>query len=309
MLNHKIRILNFDNSIISQKALLSKQETEIIDLLDLGPRARHWMSAKTRSVIQQRIRNSSKDAITFIGSGDFHHISEILISQFSEPIVVISFDFHPDWVVLPPRFGCGSWISEVLKKENIAKCVLLGVSSNDISDPHIRDGDLNSLADDRLEIYPYTHSPTKAYFKSIPKNVSLKVEEGLFFKKIYWNELKNRNPVDLMQDILKRVLTNKVYISIDKDCLKADFALTNWEEGLMSLDELLLMLKIIKENKEIVGLDITGDYSPIRVEGLVRKITSYLDHLKAIKAESLPESNVNSVNETTNLKILEILSF
>jgi len=308
MLNKKLRILNFDNSIINQKALFSRYETEIVDLVDLGPWARHWMSGTTRSLIQQRIADSSKGSITFLGSGDFHHISEILISQFNEPLSVISFDFHPDWATLPPRFGCGSWVSEVLKKRNILKLVLFGASSADISDSGIRDGNLDSLADDRVEIYPYAHGPTKVFFKKIPKNVSVTVEEENFFKRIYWHEIKNSDPVGLLEGLLGRVPTKKVYVSIDKDCLSCGFALTNWEEGMMSLNELLLMLRIIKENKEIAGLDITGDYSPISVKGIIRRLTSYLDHPRQIKTRALPESEINSVNENTNLKILELFS-
>lgn len=83
--------------------------------------------------------------------------------------------------------------------------------------------------------------------------------------------------------------------------------MTNWEEGKFSLDELLLFLKLIKESLDIVGLDITGDYSPIKVKGAIRKISSFLDHSKKVKAAQLPESVATTINEDTNLKILEVI--
>lgn len=308
MLNKMIRILNFDNSIIKQKRLLSQYENEVIELNDLGPKVRHWVNLKNRECVEKRICTSLKNSITFLGSGDFHHISEILIGRFNEPMCVIVFDFHPDWVILPPRFGCGSWVSEVLKKKNILKLILLGVSSSDISSFDIQTGNLNSLKDDRVEIYPYAHKSSLTFFKKIPKNVSIEIKNGIFFNKIYWNELKNKDLTAFFQNLLNRLPTKKVYVSIDKDCLKNDYALTNWEEGYFSLQELLLILKLIKQNLDIIGLDIVGDYSDISIKGIFRKFASYFDHPKNIKAKKLTESFITAVNEDTNLKILEVLN-
>jgi arginase family enzyme len=308
VLTKSIRILNFDDSITKQKNLLSQYENQVLDLKDLGMQARCWVNSNIRSVIQKRIQNSPKNSITFLGSGDFHHVTELLLAQFDEPLSVITFDFHPDWDTLPPRFGCGSWVNEVLKRKNIAKFILLGVSSADISSFNIQSGNLSSLKDDRVEIYPYSHHPSLIFLKKIPENVSVKTGKRLFFNRIYWDELKNKNLEDFFQNLLKRMPTRKVYVSIDKDCLSNDYALTNWEEGKFSLEEILRLLKLIKQNLDIAGLDITGDYSPIAVKGIFKKITSHLDHPKDIKANTLPESFITALNEETNLKILKLLN-
>jgi len=42
--------------------------------------------------------------------------------------------------------------------------------------------------------------------------------------------LENKDVSELTLGLIKRLPVRKVYISIDKDCLKSDFALTNWEE-------------------------------------------------------------------------------
>lgn len=308
MLNKTIRILNFDNSIVKQKNLLSQCLNEVIELNDLGPKVRHWTNSKNREKIKKRLSAALRNLITFLGSGDFHHVSEILIERFNEPMCVIVFDFHPDWAILPPRFGCGSWVSEVLKKKNILKVILLGVSSNDISSFNIQNGNLNSLKDNRLELYPYRHEPAKTFLKKVPQNISVETKRGAFFNKIYWKELKGKDLAEFFQNLLHRLPTKEVYVSIDKDCLKSDYALTNWEEGCFTLEELLLMLKLIKQNSDIIGLDISGDYSRISLKGLLRKITSYFDHPKHIKAKKLSESFISAVNEDTNLKILQVLN-
>ncbi len=308
MLNKSIRILDFDGSIVKQQNLISRYKTEIIDLKGLGPAVRLWMNKKTKNEIEERIRGSTKDSITFLGSGDFHHISSILINQFYKPFSVIIFDFHPDWDTLPPRFGCGSWVNQVLKSKNIEKFILIGVSSDDISSGYVQSGNLDSLKDNRVEIYPYAHKPSLAFFKRIPENVSFRFNKHLLFNKIYWNELKDKNLKDFFLSLLKRIPTKEVYLSIDKDCLRKDYALTNWEEGHLSLDELLLILKLIKENLDIVGADIVGDYSKICIKSKFKSICSYFDHPKAQTANKLPESVIAAINEETNLKILELLA-
>lgn len=308
MLNKSIRILNFDDSILKQQNLISRYKTEIIDLKDLGPRARIWLDQKTKKEIEKRIQGSAKNSVTFSGSGDFHQVSHILMNQFDEPFSVILFDFHPDWDILPPRLGCGSWVSESLKNKNILKFILIGVSSKDLSSPWIQTGNLYSLKGDRVEIYPYSHRPSIAFFKRIPENSSIKIKKVLFLNRIYWNQLQGRNLTELFLLILKRFPTPKVYLSIDKDCLSNEHALTNWEEGGLSLGELCLMLKLIKENLDIIGVDIVGDYSEISVRGKLKKIISYLDHPESLKTKYLSDTFMNEINEATNLRILELLN-
>lgn len=309
MLNEGIRILNLDGSLLKQRRLLSKYSPEIIDLKDLGPKARLWMNRRTAKEIENILGNSSRNSVTFMGSGDFHHISSILIRQFHEPICVIMFDLHPDWDTLPPRTGCGSWVNRALEKENIRKFILIGVSSDDISGRGLLSANLDSLKDDRVEIYPYAHKPSGVFFKRISENISFRFREYPFFSKIYWSELENKDLKDFLMPVLKRIATGKVYISIDKDCLKKDYALTNWEEGLMSLDELILMLRSIRENLDIIGADITGDYSRPSIQGGFKRICSYLDHPKKLAVDGLPEARITAVNEEANLKILRALLF
>jgi arginase family enzyme len=265
------------------------------------------MSAKTMKEINERIRGLAKNSVTFLGSGDFHHLSHPLINQFNEPFSLIIFDFHPDWDTLPPRFGCGSWLTQTLKNRNILKCIIIGVSSDDISSWWVQSGNLDSLKDNRVEIYPYAHKPSFAFFKNVPENISIKIEKGIFYNKIYWNELKGKDLTEFFPSLLKRIPTKQVYVSVDKDCLKKEYALSNWEDGHFSLEELLLMLRLIKEKFDIIGMDITGDYSKGHVAGIWKRLCSRLDHPKNIIAERFPDSFITATNEETNLKILELL--
>jgi arginase family enzyme len=307
MLDSAIRILDLDDGLTLQHNLLARYSHQIINLRDLGPKARLWLDKRTKEDVARRIHGSRRESLTFLGSGDFHHLTNILISEFEDDISVIVFDAHPDWETLPPQLGCGSWVSQTLKNRNILKLILIGISSSDISTMHLESANFTSLADDRLEIYPYQHEPSWVFLKRIPPNTSVKFKNYLFAHKIFWDEMKNKNLSEFILSVIKRLPSNKVYLSIDKDCLRSDYALTNWEEGMLSLDELLLMLKVIKENAQIIGADIVGDYSPVIMQGKIKNLCSWLDHPKIIKAHNLTQDEITKVNEKTNLKILEAL--
>jgi len=75
----------------------------------------------------------------------------------------------------------------------------------------------------------------------------------------------------------------------------------------LSIEELILILKILKENLDILGVDITGDYSKISVKGKLKFIFSKIDHPMKVAADKYQEDAINSVNEETNLKILQAL--
>jgi arginase family enzyme len=267
-----------------------------------------YSNEKIAKEIIARIGPTSRSSITFLGSGDFHHITSLLLDKFSEEISVISFDDHPDWDILPPKIGCGSWVTRVLNKVNVKKVILMGISSGDISPTLFRMGNYDSLKGDRLEIYPYQHKPTKVFFKNIPRNISADVKKRIFFDEIQWQELKTKNMAEFFLHILRRLPTKKVYVTIDKDCLRAPYSLTNWAEGHLELEELLLMLKFIKENTEIVGLDITGDYSPIKTEGLIRTVITAINHSRDYSAKGKPQSVIDAVNEAANIRVLELLT-
>jgi len=163
MLDNGISILNFDNSITVQHKLLLQYCAEIIDLTSLASSARLYISKALRKKISALLGALTKNYPVFLGSGDFHHISEILISKINEPFCLIIFDFHPDWDTFPPRFACGSWVSEALQNKNISN-VYLSVWVLPIY-PFLHYRQLiSSFSCNRLEIYPYKHKPSRVYF-------------------------------------------------------------------------------------------------------------------------------------------------
>ncbi len=308
MQNKKIRILDLDGSVTAQKKVLGEYPHEIVDLRDIGPRVRFWISPDDEKLMRGRIAGRDSPAVTLFGSGDFHHLSCLLLKGYDKPLTVINFDFHPDWSLVGPALNCGSWVKETLRRYgNVLKFILVGVSSDDLSVRSIITGDLAALKYDRLEIYPYSHYPTKVPLRRVPDNISINTKRGPFMTTVFWNDLKGKNVKELFLHILNRLPSKNVYISIDKDCLKKEHALTNWEEGRMGLDDLLSIIRLVRERCDLAGADITGEYSPIRINGAIKRAVSFLDHPKDFSARGAPGDRVNSVNEETNLRILKCL--
>lgn len=60
----------------------------------------------------------------------------------------------------------------------------------------------------------------------------------------------------------QELLSEPVYISIDKDVLSPEYAVTNWDQGSMSLKELEKLLYIILLHHPVLGMDICGEFLP-----------------------------------------------
>jgi hypothetical protein len=309
MLSNSVRILNFDDSLTKQSNLLDRFKPQVLDLRKSAFFVRLWMNKRDAGDLRKFLSAQQKNHVTFLGSGDFHHISGQLIEQFREPISVILFDNHPDWDCLPPHLGCGSWVSYILRKPNVKEVVIFGVSSDDISAPWIQTANLDALKSGRVRVYPYCHGPTRVFFKHGFKNPSIETKKSLFSEIVHWHQLKGKDIRQFIPSVLSGLSTKKVYVSIDKDCLKAQYALTNWEEGAIHLHELTAALSWIKNNLDIVGLDITGEYSKPKIKGIVKNICSRFDHPRDYSAKDKFPQLIEDTNEHTNIRLLEALLY
>ncbi len=59
--------------------------------------------------------------------------------------------------------------------------------------------------------------------------------------------------------IVRAIPTKHVYISIDKDVLRPQDAQTNWDQGTMSLQMLLIYIDYLFRYKHVLGVDVCGE--------------------------------------------------
>ena len=247
---NSLRILNFDGSVTAQANLLRKYKNppysvDIIDFTDIASRCRYLSTSETLNIIKERISNSSPNAITLYGSGDFHHISSLLIANFKNPIAVIVFDYHPDWDGFSPLVSCGSWVARVSKFNNVEKMLLLGPSSDDLSTAGLSTAYLRCVKNGKLEIFPYDKKPSRVFLRYLKDAPCFRAKRDVFGSVLHWKLLKGSGR-DFIKELLERIPVKDVYVSIDKDCLEKGYAVTNWEEGVMPLDWLLEAISVIK---------------------------------------------------------------
>jgi len=74
----------------------------------------------------------------FLGSGDFHHVSQALIARHSAEglFKVVVLDNHPDNMRFPFGIHCGSWVRRVAALPCVSHVHVLGITSRDVAAAH-----------------------------------------------------------------------------------------------------------------------------------------------------------------------------
>ncbi|HEY1582100.1 MAG TPA: hypothetical protein VGF73_03255, partial [Chthoniobacterales bacterium] len=70
----------------------------------------------------------------------------------------------------------------------------------------------------------------------------------------------------------------QVYVTIDLDCLRAEEAVTNWESGRFTVEDVAWAIGELQRTSRIVGGDICGAWSPARYARRKQRFASEMDH-------------------------------
>jgi hypothetical protein len=212
--------------------------------------------------------------VSLLGSGDYHHLAAILIAARTETLTVFHFDNHPDWMWAAPRYHCGSWVNRVLELAHVARVVTIGPCSSDLARPQTKGGNLAPLREGRLELYPWRHEPSFVWGRfGCGPSYHQKA------RRLVWRNLADEDWQRFLEEIAQRTPTEAIWLTIDKDVLRREDALTNWDQGEMPLAALLAAIQILGRHRRIVGADICGDYSrPDPRLGWAKRYEMWTDH-------------------------------
>jgi len=162
--------------------------------------------------------------IHFIDSGNYHYVTKFWTDRIHEPFALVMLDHHPD--MQPPLFehilSCGSWVKDVLD-----------------SNPNCRKVVIVGASDELIRSVPHGYEGMVHFYS----DNDLDHEES-------WKRFS------------QELISEPVYISIDKDVLSPEYAVTNWDQGSMSLKELEKLLYIILLHHPVLGMDICGEFLP-----------------------------------------------
>lgn len=293
--------LYLDESIAEQTRLLasgSKLAARTLDARHLGPALRLWSRPAALSKLADILSTipcapGSPD-LFFFGSGDFHHVSQLLIARAAsvehKPITVLHFDNHPDWVQFQNGLHCGSWAARAARLDGVRRFISVGICSKDILLPGLKSADLSVVRDGKLELYPYTTRSTAGALELCGRK---------------WPSIEILGESRFCDFLSSRINPDSnVYITIDKDVLRPADAVTNWDQGQLSLGFLLRILTKIVAKHRIVGADICGDWSrPAFGGGLAQRFLKAAE--AAVDRPNKPfRTDTHEINEAANIRLL-----
>ncbi|HZA37593.1 MAG TPA: hypothetical protein VE486_00485 [Candidatus Baltobacteraceae bacterium] len=230
--------------------------------------ARHWgpqlrFAGPPRLVAEFYREYETHLAAPFLlyGSGDFHYLTALRLRRVAEPVVVVSFDNHPDWDVRPPKWGCGGWVNRALELSQVRHVAVWGCGNFECWWPHQIFGNRRAERSGILEVHPWADNrPAKD-----------RKRRGAILRD-NWREHYEQSIKDLGE--------NNVYVTIDLDCLRAEEAVTNWESGRFTIADLEWALGKLRESSRIISADICGAYSSPQYARFKQRFAAEFDHPK-----------------------------
>ena len=234
--------------------------------------------------------------ISLLGSGDFHHLTLAFLRRVRHPFNLLVLDKHPDWMGGVPILHCGTWLHHAAKLSNVRRRIFHLGGETDF------DNAFRWLAPKRL----------LQTGKIVTLPAMCRFENGL------WRDLPHQplrpnfdTPVtherleELLWPYLDELDRVPLYISLDKDVMWMPESVANWDSGFLDLNEVQEILQFFMKaaGNDLIGMDIVGDWSPVRTKGLMRHLLHRFEHSR----RSIDAEQARLCNERTNTMLLRFL--
>ena len=267
-----ISLLNFDGTLQNQPLLHKAYPSEWIDFSDLGG-CLGYASGEALRRIRRRLEARRHRRITLIGSGNYHYVTYLLMSEIRQPFSLVLFDHHTDLAPGSPALAASELAASGLKVTGLSASGLAAAvdapAGTDAGAPVLSCGSwvgaaVNNLpllrrvvivgarpAEDRSgRLHVRAHGRTcRGPAPGVPDKVTVITEQ----------EARRCSAGELARAIREALADLPVYISVDKDVLDREHAATNWDQGSMPLGQLTGVLRELKRTCRIAGADVCGE--------------------------------------------------
>lgn len=207
----------------------------------------------------------------FMGSGDFHHVSTLLIGRCSAPVFdLVVFDNHPDNMRFPWGIHCGSWVKHVATLDKVRSIHVVGMTSGDIGLAHAWENHLRPFL--RGKLHYWSIGPDTRWLAAIGR-------------KAHAHRFADADTLTTAFSRHIAAQEQPVYLSIDKDVLAQEEAHTNWDQGCLRVVHLEAMIAAMRGR--VVASDITGEVSQYRYSTAWKRWLSALDAQPEIASKQL----------------------
>lgn len=257
---------------------------QTVDARIWGPRVRFSAPAHEIERFYEEVKSRLAPFVVY-GSGDFHHLTALWLRRLNDLTTVVSFDNHPDWDVRPPKFACGGWVNRALELAQIEKVSVWGCGNFECWWPGRIFGNNRAERSGRLEVHPWADD----------RSTKDRARRGAILR-LDWREKFER-----FADSLDGT---DVYVTVDLDCLRSEEALTNWENGRFSVEDVGWAIACLAEKNRIVGGDICGAWSPPVFARWKQRFASEMDHPKLPARDPVV---VRQINLATLRRLLPVL--
>jgi hypothetical protein len=270
-----VRLLDLDGSILAQQDFTSRCGPEVVPLRDWGQRIRLACSfgafRRFERECGERLLDDCKIArLTFYGSGDFHHVTLSLLGRNNKPFNLLVLDKHPDWVRGVPLLHCGTWLYHALSLPKLQRVFHLG-GDLDFDNWFRWLAPWRQLRDGKIVVHPAVRRFVRGRWRHIPNEPLRESAES---------RLDERRLDAVLGNLRADLARHPLYISLDKDVMQACDAIVNWDSGHLELSEVRAILAwfFLACGGRLAGMDILGDWSPVRVHGLMRRALHVTEH-------------------------------
>lgn len=257
-----------------------------IDAREWGPRLRFSAPPRVANEFYREHETNLASPFLLYGSGDFHYLTALRLRRIAGRFVLVSFDNHPDWDVRPPRWGCGGWVNRALELANVKRVSVWGCGNFECWWPHQFFGNRRAERTGTLTVHPWADDrPAKDQER---RGAILRGNWRQYF-----------------EQFSKTIDGENVYVTIDLDCLDPKEAVTNWEAGRFTAEDLRWALEKLRESSQVIGGDVCGAYSPPVYARYKQRFAAEFDHPRM----RLPDpQRSREINLATLQKVWPLLS-
>jgi arginase family enzyme len=274
----KAVILDTDNSV-KRQGLDQHFAMDTTDLADIRTNLQFYADRHGQRAFKSKI-TSNKDVepiLHLLGSGDFHHLTLMILEQLSAPFLLVVFDNHTDCSSLGPKYHCGNWLYHAAQLPHCRKILHVGATEG------------------RGILSWYT-------------GIHQLLNEGKLVL-LPGRDLTGPDCIETFIDAFSflRSVRSPVYVSVDKDVLAREESPGDWDNGVMSMANLRMMLAHIVRTYPVTGADITGEmggrmhypWNPLK------NILSLIEH--RTNRNCTPLASAAAQQRTLNLEFMSIL--